>query len=109
MTRDQDKAALHTITDFFASSNDFNGILARRLAENLRLTWQETANVLERLLAQKAAKIAFLSYQDNPHILRMDTPEIDDQIRRLRSESPDTFCAYPTKQTARGRSDLGQT
>lgn len=98
--------ALGVVLDFFVSSGDFNGLLAGQLAKNLGLSWRGTATVLENLLAQKSITIAFQSHQDNPHILRLQELDHHEQIRRIHSDSPDTFCVYPSKRTAKGRSDL---
>lgn len=98
--------ALETVTSHFVESHDFNGILASRLSTILERPWPDLLAEIERLLSDGKISIAFYSFQDNPHVLRLKPPAIDRQLELLRSERPDEFCIYPTADVLIHRKDL---
>lgn len=97
---------LERITEHFVRSQDFNGILGSRLAQDAALPWPELTRALQRLVVEGRAQIAFYRFQDNPHILRLPPPEIVRQVELLTTESPDSLCIYPSPTVLATRPDL---
>lgn len=102
----ESQSVLKAITEHFVRSQDFNGIVAFRLAEQEGLSHSNLMALLERLLASEKIAIAFYRFQGNPHVLRLPPPDIQRQRELLRSEPPSQFCVYPTAKVLAHRIDL---
>jgi len=102
----ESQPVLEIITEHFVRSQDFNGIRASLLAEQLGLSEPTFIAALERLLTSGEIAIAFNRYQGNPHVLRFLLPETQRQLELLRSEPRDEFCLYPTAKVLAHRKDL---
>ncbi len=101
-----DDALLEVVTKYFTSSSDFNGILVDRLTSILRTTTAEVTNGLERLLKQGKVSVSFASHQSNPYIKRLADLPVHEQLRRIHSESPSTYCVYPAEAILKNRTDI---
>lgn len=102
----ESQPVLEAITEHFIRSQDFNGIVASRLAEQEGLSHSNLIAVLERLLTSEEIVIAFYRFQGNLHVLRLLPPDIQRQRELLRSEPPSQFGVYPTAKVLAHRIDL---
>ena len=98
--------ALICIRDYFLQSSDFNGILASNLATQLGSSWTALKKQLVSLISKQEITLAFASNSGNPHIKRIADLSIEDQIARVRTEPPETICAYPTASVIRQAVDV---
>ncbi len=88
---------LSRILDFYLHSPDFNGILLSTLSDELRIAPTQLKRRLVPQITSQRITLVFASHSENPHIKRIADLPVEDQLRRLKGESQDTCCAYPTK------------
>jgi hypothetical protein len=94
-TIDDDRIA-DIISDFFAQSNDFNGIDLKVLATRLQCNLDELWKRLRPLLQDGKITLAFESHALNPHIKRFKELPVNIQISKLDTEDAAGICAYPS-------------
>ncbi len=94
-----DDIILGQVRDFYLNSRDYNGIPASRLADNQGTSWPDLRPQLARLVSEGKLDLTFASHSDNPHIKRIATLPIADQVRRLEAENPSGICVYPSRET----------
>jgi hypothetical protein len=97
---------LDTITGFFLTSSDFNGILLSELAEELGMPWPDTRKPISSLLQEGKISLSFTSHTGNPHLKRLPDIPIPEQQAKLTAEEPHTICAYPSAAVIRAAGDL---
>jgi hypothetical protein len=96
---------LTIVSDFFATSHDFNGIPSEKLAKRAGSTWEEIRPAVSALIRDRRIDAVFNTHQENPHVRRFPALPSDEQINRLATN--DFFCLYPTTEvmarSAKGR------
>lgn len=84
------------IRDFYLQSSDFNGILISDLVNELGCSWATLRKQLVSLICKQQITLAVASHSENPHIKRIADLSIEGQVAKLKTEPPETVCAYPT-------------
>lgn len=101
-------ALLKAVTDFFVSSHDFNGIPGHTLFSESGIDIKTVHSVLIELVEKQRVTIAFQSHQDNPHIKRFETLSVTDQLKKLSTETSNTYCIYPSTKMLLERPNLNE-
>jgi hypothetical protein len=99
---------LDTITHFFLTSSDFNGILLSNLTAAVKKPWPNTQRHVIKLLQDGKIALSFSSHTGNPHIKRLPDLPVPDQLAKLIAEEPHTICAYPSADVIRTTADLSK-
>jgi hypothetical protein len=90
-----DEDLLKVAATAFVKSGDFNGITAAALAREADVAWEHLKPALARLVSEGQVNLAFASHATNPHIKRLPDLPVDEQLRRLETESPGGIGIYP--------------
>jgi hypothetical protein len=103
---DRDRKVESRATEFFVRSHDFNGIALERLAEELGFGVVEAGDVVAGLVRRGRIELAFASHGENPHIKRIQTLPVEEQLRRLAAATGDVICVYPSPDLVRSAIDV---
>ena len=95
MRRIDPKTVLNTITDFYLSSKDFNGITAGELFEAFGPDRNPILEALRQLISQNLAAIIDGRVEINPHIIRTHFEPTENQLERIDNDSLSQCCLYP--------------
>jgi len=60
--------------------------------------YQKAATLVEA----RSIDLVFASHSENPHVKRIPELPVEDQLARLATENPSTFCVYPTAASLKG-------
>lgn len=99
---------LQYVRDFFLASRDFNGVLVSRIPEELPCALSDVLDALATLIADGKVSLMSVRSAGNPHIKRLPDLPVAQQLEQLRTEQPDSICAYPSAQVVREATDLAQ-
>lgn len=67
---------LTIVTDFFATSHDFNGIPSEELAKRVGSTWEEIRPAVAALIRDRRIDAVFNTHQDNPTRQTISRPTV---------------------------------
>lgn len=81
---------------FFIKSGDFNGIPIGTLLADQEAQNDEVLSILNGLVRDGRVELMFASHSDNPHIKRIAALPVEEQIKKLSEEDPNSVCAYPS-------------
>lgn len=110
------------IYDFFAESNDFNGIPLRNISEEFKIGYEESIDLLKKLVIDKSVSI---QSSTNPHIIGFQHYPLDSQLKILESAKSITadtqdfgeisisfenteypICLYPSQDYIKSKRDI---
>ena len=89
---------LRSIVNFYIDSLDYNGILVSEISRTCNTSEEELLNQLSSLIIDGLVTLTFSSVFLNPHIKAFPDLETHEQVKKLKSESFDGICAYPTAE-----------
>lgn len=94
MVESRNQEILDTITNFYLSSRDFNGVPVHDLTINLGIVWEDFVDNLSHLIRSERVGVVFIDTDANPHILRIGCEPIGRQLEKLPTADLHA-CAYP--------------
>jgi hypothetical protein len=94
------------VTEFFVGSPDFNGVPLEVLAQQLGFGLAELRELLADLVRQGRMELAFASHSDNPHIKRIQSLPIEEQLTGLAGNTDDVICVYPCAELVQSTVDV---
>jgi len=96
---DNTQKALEEITKFYLKSGDFNGLPPGGLQRSLKLTMENTTNLVENLLHEELIDVMFGNVHPNPHIKAFSDIPHRRQLEFLASQGLDeSCCIYPARK-----------
>lgn len=102
------KKTIRQVVDFFSHSHDFNGILISSLCNKLGISLDRMKEILADLVMSGDISLSFASHSINPHIKRLPDLPVSEQLLRLKEESPDSICVYPSSDNIKLFVDLSE-
>lgn len=88
---------MNTITDFYLSSRDYNGISLENLGRSLATSPSSNKKVLKELIGENKISLNFGHPHPNPHIKAFEPEPKSNQFEKLNTHEG-LFCIYPTKE-----------
>lgn len=89
------ESILNEVTNFYLTSNDFNGIPACTLAANMEVQWKDLIKGLSQLITEEKVCVLYSDWDENTHIRRVRQEAIDVQISKLGTKDLYHTCIYP--------------
>lgn len=96
-----ERKILARVTEYYLSSDEFNGLPIANLLEELDLEVEELKQTLVYLVERDRVEVLFPETDINPHIRNFDEQPKQDQIKKLRRLSEFSLAhavVYPTKK-----------
>jgi hypothetical protein len=90
---------LDTITNHYLTSDDFNGLDSRVIAEALKMPESEVEESIESLVRSGSVVVLTPDLQENPAIICLDPPGLDRQLEAMRARKDESWWsvwAYPS-------------
>lgn len=96
LSNDNKHRILDEITQYYLSSDDFNGVPLGGLAKSLAVDWEDLVVPLGELIEEERACVIDSVTDVNPHIMRVGYESRESQIAKLEAAIADTHaCVYP--------------
>jgi hypothetical protein len=87
------------VLEHYIESQDYNGILAAKLAKINELEDSIFLDMLKDLIEEDKITLTFASISENPFIKRFPDLTIDKQIEKLKLSPLNEICVYPSSNT----------